>query len=273
MISKKKQALALVIVAIPAGAHAAHAKSEQLRREADLARMTEMLTPLGTVKPGMRIVILNGARVGFETTTVAQPIDAVMQNVDRECRSGRRDVALAGVVPPSGEGSDIELAHVDSQSAGDLRATLCTFDAGRTVTGGRGDLPRVRYTLAQRISPDTTRVVTVVNASNAPLEAMFPADGDAPGSDLAGVPRPEASKRTLTAVVDDGEHAVRMYETEKPVAEAMRAYDRQMDAAGWDTTASLTEARMFRKEGRSIVASFYGTDAGTTISVAPFERE
>ena len=222
--------------------------------------------------------------MGFKTTTVTTPIDEVMKNVESECRSGKIETALAGTVKSTSEDTsknEIELAHIDAQSGSDgqVRASLCTFapetiessDTPHITMGGKGDLPRVRYTLAHKIDASTTRVITVVNASSTPLEAMFPAEGDAPGSDLGGVARPENSKRTLTALVDGNQHEVRMYETGMAIGEAMTSYDRGMRSLGWDTASSLPEARMYRCDGESVIASFLAIENGTNVSIAPFE--
>ena len=238
----KRAATVIVAIATLAGVHAAHARAAELRAEAELTRMTALLAPLSEGSAGPRRVSLNGGLVAFDTATVGRPIAEVMADVERECRSGRASLALAR--PALGEGpDDISLTHVESQSAQDgaVRASLCSFASG-------GDMPRVRYTLAHRVDGGSTRVFTIVNESTRPLEAMFPAEGDAPGSDLRGVARPEESRRTLTAIVNDGEHEVRTYETSLPLGETITRYDRSMVSLGWATTASEPEGRMYRKE-------------------------
>ncbi len=257
----KRAAAAIAATAIFAGVHAAHARAAELRAEAELTRMTALLAPIGSTEAGPRRVNINGGLVAFDSATVNRPVEEVMANVEQDCRSGRASLALAR--PTRTEGRDeITLTHVESQSAseGAVRASLCTFEGGRT-----------RYTLAHRVDGASTRIFTIVNESTLPLEAMFPAERDAPGSDMPGVARPEQSRRTLTAIVNDGEHEVRTYETSLPIGETMTRYDHAMLSLGWATTASEPEGRMYRGEdGKSVAVTFLATTDGTMVSLAKF---
>ena len=75
----------------------------------------------------------------------------------------------------------------------------------------------------------------------------------------------------MTAVVGNpADHAVRVYESTLALEPAVASYDRQMSALGYVTTGSLVDARMYRKDGRSYIASFRGTTEGSTVALLPF---
>jgi hypothetical protein len=114
-------------------------------------------------------------------------------------------------------------------------------------------------------------VTRVVNGSSMPIEQLWPAEGDAPGSDLSDIPRPKDARRTATIIVGKGEHSVRVYESTLTVDDSVNSYDAQMKTRGFATTGELADARMYRKDGRSFVASFRATTAGSTVALMPFD--
>ncbi len=261
-------------VAVPAASHAANERQASLRAERsaqrDIDALTGALEPVARAAGSEQRVTLNGAPLFFRKTTQQGTLDEVMARVAKECATGTESSAF-GLAKNLDDGADkpIALERVVSQeSEGGARASLCIFANDEGASGE--ELHRVRYTLAHRRDDGSIAVTTVVNASSTPLNALFPAEGDAPGSDLVGVARPEQSRRTMTAIVGRGEHAVRVYESPLAVEAAAHSYDRQMTKLGFDTTGSLEDARMYRKDGRSYIASFRGTTGGSTIALLPF---
>jgi hypothetical protein len=257
-------------VAIPAAAHAAREREASLRADREIAAVTSALEPIAAAAGSEQRVTLNGAPLFFRKTTEQGTLDEVMARVAKECASGTEASAF-GISKNLDDGVNkpIALERVVSQeSEAGVRASLCIFanDDGASSE----ELRRVRYTLAHRRDDGSIAVTTVVNASSTPLHELFPAEGDAPGSDLAGVARPEQSRRTMTAIVGRGEHAVRVYESTLSVEASAGSYDRQMTALGYDTTGSLDDARMYRKDDRSYVASFRATTGGSTVALLPF---
>jgi hypothetical protein len=280
-LSKKLlPALLVAGVAIPAAAHAAHERQASLRAEREMDALASAIGPLSSAMPGgagsgaagERRVTLNGAPLFFRKNTEQGSLDEVMAHVAKECASGSETSAF-GLAKnlDDGESRPIALQQVFSQEAENgARASLCIFANDGAAGSSSDETHRVRYTLAARRDDGSIAVTTVVNASSTPLNELFPAEGDAPGSDLEGVARPEQSRRTMTAVVGHGEHAVRVYESPLAVTQAVASYDRQMKALGYLTTGSLEDARMYRLDGRSYVASFRGTTGGSTVALLPF---
>jgi hypothetical protein len=74
------------------------------------------------------------------------------------------------------------------------------------------------------------------------IPAMFPSEGDAPGSDTARVTRPPESRRVLSAGIEGHPYSLRMYDSERTHAEVLEHYDRYMQASGWNGYA-LPEAQ------------------------------
>jgi hypothetical protein len=267
--AKLLSVLLVVGIAIPAGAHAANEQRARLGAQREIDALTSALGPITMAAGSERRVTLNGAPLFFKKTTEQGTVDEVMARVAKECASGNEASAFGlSRNLDDGVNKPIALQRVFSQeSEGGVHASLCIFanDDGASSD----ELHRVRYTLAHRRDDGSIAVTTVVNASATPLSELFPAEGDAPGSDLEGVARPEQSRRTMTAVVGS-DHAVRVYESALAVEAAVTSYDRQMSALGYATTGSLADARMYRKDGRSYVASFRGTTGGSTVALLPF---
>ncbi len=266
--------LLVVAIAIPAVAQAASERKATLQAEREIAAYGKAIEPIQIAAGSERRVTLNGAPLFFRKATEQGTLDEVMARVAKECASGTEASAF-GLSKNLDDGLEkpIALEQVFSQEAeGGARASLCIF-ANEDGASSR-ELHRVRYTLANKRDDGSIAVTTIVNASTTPLEEIFPAEGDAPGSDLPGVARPEGSRRTMTAIVGGkGQtvaQAVRVYETPLAVEPAVASYDKRMAALGYATTGALEDARMYRKDGKSFIASFRGTTGGSTVALMAF---
>lgn len=273
--ARAKQVAGVLLVAgiaIPAAAHAAHERDAQLRAARDLDAMSSMVSQVEIAAGGgsEQRVTVNGAPMVFEKHTEQGSLAEVMGRIAKQCDSGTENAAF-GVTKATDDGTSkpIKLERVFSQGEGDVRASLCIFQNDHEGAEARDELKRVRYTLAYKRDDGSIGVTTVVNASSTPLQEMFPAEGDAPGNDIPGLPRPEAARRTLTATV--GTHqTVRVYESTLDMKGSIESYDKAMEILGFATTGTLDDARMYRKDGKSYAASFRGTTGGSTIALVPF---
>lgn len=273
-LAKKALGLLLVAgVAIPAAAHAAHERQEQVRAAREMESLAGMVSQVSIPAGGEQRVTINGAPMIFKKHTEQGTLSEVMGRIAKQCESGT-EAAAFGLTKATDDGNSkpIKLERVVSQGEGDVQASLCVFANEHEGATAREEMRRVRYTLAFKREDGSIGVTTVVNASSTPLQEMFPAEGDAPGSDLAGVARPEASRRTLTATLGTGEgaHVIRVYESTLDLPVALASYDRAMGGMGFETTGSLEDARMYRKDGKSYAASFRATTGGSTIALIPF---
>ncbi len=254
--------VAIAIVATAAGARAASERRAERKIAAEIDLLTSTVAPLANEHDGS--IVMNGAPLVFRRTSQQGATNDVMARVAKECANGSADTALGYA---SGENRSISLERVVEQQGEDgVRASLCVFapENGAPEDAAR----RVRYTLAQERGDGTVAVTTIVSPSATPLEKLFPADGDAPGSDPVAIARPDDARRTLTVV---GTHTVRVYESSVPVERSVERYDAKMASMGFTVSASLSDARMYRKEGQSYVASFRATTEGSTIALMPFD--
>jgi hypothetical protein len=272
-MSSRSNLLSVLLVAgiaIPAVAHAAHERQAKLRAEREMDALTGAIAPIALAVGTERRVTLNGAPLFFKKTTEPGTLDEVIARVAKECASGTSATAFGlSNAYDDGKSTPIHLEQVLSQeSESGVRASLCIF--ANEEGASPDELRRVRYTLAHRREDGSIAVTTVVNASSAPLEQLFPAEGDALGSDPEEIARPADARRTMTAVVGNGEQTVRVYESTLPIEASIASYDRQMGARGFATTGSLEDARMYRKDGRSWVASFRATTGGSTVALMAF---
>lgn len=273
MSLKKKVVFALVIagIAVPAAAHSAREQREKQRAQREIDELTQAIAPIAMAAPGARRVTLNGATMYFEKKTAEGSLDEVMARVAKECASGDQNTAFGlSTDAAEGESKSLKLDRVHTQESddGSVRASLCIF--AKEGAADSEEARRVRYTLAHRRDDGSIALTTVVSACGTPLNEIFPAEGDAPGSDLEGIARPDNARRTLTAIVGKNEHSVRVYESSMAVPQAVTSYDQKMGALGFATTGSLEDARMYRKDGKSFVASFRATTDGSTVALMPF---
>jgi hypothetical protein len=69
----------------------------------------------------------------------------------------------------------------------------------------------LRYVFVRQAADGGSHVLVAWTEGRLELAALFPASGDAAGSDIAGLPRPQAAVRVLSARVPDGSYAFAAY--------------------------------------------------------------
>jgi hypothetical protein len=158
----------------------------------------------------------------------------------------------------------------DESADGSAVSVLCIFRSSET--GERFE----RFTFV-RGDAKSASLTSVTRQSKADIGEMFPKDGDAPGGDLAGVPRPEGSRRVIAASVVETGHAVRIYEVPRKAAPAEElraqrdAFDRQMRAAGYEPSSDvdkvLEDTRLYVRAADRIVVAFEPSADATRIVI------
>jgi hypothetical protein len=78
-------------------------------------------------------------------------------------------------------------------------------------TARLGEFGKFRYVYAQKTRSGKTHVITTWADTDLDMRAMFPAEGDAAGTDSTVVPRPPHSRRTLCAHAAGMNYGLRMY--------------------------------------------------------------
>ncbi|WP_394847126.1 hypothetical protein LZC95_06610 [Pendulispora brunnea] len=268
MLRRLAPPILVLLAAVPLVAHAMRARRDENALLAQMARFEAL--PVAHHAENGRFVTLNGSRVFFRTSSTQGSLAGAVEGIGRECRSGDRAMMLGGEAArddgPS-LGSDLQLERVDRQETDNAAAVLCVFRQ-------KGDTSRVRYSMVKRADGGRTSIITVATDSAAPLETLFPAEGDAPGGDFDGVPRPPGSRRTFAATLDGEAYGVRVYEVKRALPDSVGAYDDEMRAQGWSRSEAVAErlpdARVYTRGPVKMVASFEsGPDGSTTVAIAP----
>ncbi|WP_394822994.1 hypothetical protein [Pendulispora albinea] len=162
----------------------------------------------------------------------------------------------------------IGLERVDTEHGQGASAMLCTFREKHPRNGGSGTL--VRYTLVKDAGSAGTSVFTIATESSTPFESLFPDEGDAPGDDLPGIPRPRGSRRVFSASLDGEPYGVRIYEARTALPDTVAAQDADMVAQGWVSSSAVAgafaDARSYRRGGTQVIASFNRVGEATTVT-------
>jgi hypothetical protein len=112
--------------------------------------------------------------------------------------------------------------------------------------------------------------VTLWSDGPLPIGRMFPAEGDAPGTDSTLVPRPAGSRRTLSAAIDGYPAAVRIYESSQDAEAMARAAAPALMAKGFvraGDDSTKPAAAYARRDGAQVVLSFTSHGDRTAMTV------
>jgi len=272
---------ALVLAcAVPLVAHAMRERREQRATLDRFAALEAELAPLARhAQPGRRVII-NGSPIFFRTSVAQGSLGAALEGVHQECQSGDRTTMLGRAGLPTGRDdqkaagtSELRLTRFDHQATEGGAAMLCVFHETGGAPPPSGASPPVRYTLAKQADERTVSLITIATESSVPIETLFPAEGDVPGGDFDGVPRPNGSRRVFAASIEGESYGVRIYETRGALEDAVAAYDREMIAQGWSVSHSVAsampDARVYLRGPVEMVASFQTADGVTSVTLAP----
>ncbi len=217
------------------------------------------LAQLGDVVGPSYRVLLNGESMNVSSAMTDEPLDAVLQRFEKECREhagGLEDemrslpATLGGELPAEVRGP-AGLGIVTSRE-GDRGMVACLardVDLGYAGTmhafgqfarsGDLADLGKLRYVLAEKSKSGRTHVVAVWTEGSFRIGRLFPAEGDCPGSDLPDTFRPEGARRLLTASVADAPFGVRIYEVPGDPDQVLAQYAAGMPALGWKAVQTV----------------------------------
>lgn len=132
----------------------------------------------------------------------------------------------------------------------ELSARLQAF----SKTGDLSSVGKLHYVLARR-EKSVTSLLAFWTEGTAQLLAMFPKAGDAPGQDIADVPRPERAVRIFSAREEGMPYAVTMYRspTESPQA-LLEWYRGCLAQHGWQLVPSQGHESLFARRGSRAIA-------------------
>lgn len=242
-----------------------------------------------------RDVFLNGQSFRLSSGTTARTADEVLDHFEARC--GEIDGSLPDVFEalelpasqvspaPTLRVGDGMRGYVACLEMGPQEVTLGDFFQRVGAYRNSGDLSELgdfRYVFADEMGEGderSTHFVTVWTVGSLNLGAMFPEEGDAPGTDAADVDRPPTSRRVLSGYERGQSQRLTVYETRRDEYQLEQFYRGMLEQRGWELLeldpgqASSLPRRMLVAERRQrMVTLVFQTDLETGYaSAAVFE--
>lgn len=252
--------------------------------------MGRQLSQAGEVLNDQHRVLLNGEPIYVTNFNVPKTKQEVLDGIEKACveRSGNlgadydklpaafkaglddnlRKRFSTGVVREE-QGREGSVACVLQHGDGGIKAL--SEKLGRFAKSGDvADIGDFRYVYV-RESARGTRVLTAWTEGSFRMKNMFPTEGEPAGSDPQNMPRPDDSKRIMSAEIEGAPYGVRVYESAQPAAAIFAQYERDMPTLGWDTlpkTPALEETtRAFSRPGVDVMVVAQENDGRTFVSL------
>ena len=301
---QRRAGAAVLLVAVALGGSALRARAEL---SAQLWQLGDELAAFGAAHDTTSTLELNGARVQLASLTLSAHVHEVLDRFDAACAAAASSSSEA---LRDARGQPAARASLLREETADAGMALCLAqptDAGLRSLRERGadyarsgDLSvfgQLRYLRAQRTPHGALHVLFAHSAGPLPLSAMFPAQGDARGSDIASLPRPAAARRVLSMRLAGRGDALVAYEVDAALQPALQAYAGTLQRNGFvqlevaPDAAALPRTRIFardgelylvhgkRQDGQSVLAALrIGTGAplpaaGTALAMPAGQRD
>lgn len=218
-----------------------------------------------------RDLVINGQVLRITTGTVARPLDAVLDVFEQRCADadGELTEQLLNLREEHGSDEDISMleAPILRNEHGETGYVAC-IDLGPTSvtvpelaerlqaynrSGDVAEIGDARYVFAEQSGTGeeaSTHFVALWTTGTFNMRRMFPAEGDAPGDDPNGVPRPPESRRVLQGFERGQPHRMTVFESRTDEADLERFFERELPENGW--AVSVTP----RETGRDVPTTF-----------------
>lgn len=244
------------------------------------------LAQIGALGAGAEEFLINGQRFRYLVDVREGEPAQLLDQVQAECASepGAFSSALAQLAQAAariGAEPASSLRQGVLRSERDGRGMIVCFQGdGGGLTGvaqglrelvhsGRlGALGRVRYVYAEPIAAGQSRVSALWTDEGLDPSALFPSAGDAPGSDSPWIPRPPASRRTLSAAAQGTPFTLLGYASQLPPPELGRFYAGRLALLGFQPAAASAEATVYqRPDGAQLFLSLFAEDGETQVTL------
>jgi hypothetical protein len=242
---------------------------ESLRGFGDQIAKLQGLTP----HTAPRKLVVNGFELHVMTAGTSLSVSEALDRFQSVCRSFEQldlpaevkrqlaDAAPSGSISPKGvmrresreEGVLACLDMGDGLDRDGLLARLTLF----AKTQNLRDLGQLRFALARR-SAERTTLIMFWSEGDAKLNEMFPANADAPGSDLRDLPRPERSMRTLSAFEAGAPYGIAFYSVSgQPRAAVEHAFKAKLTDRGWTVRPAKNHTLVAMQHGRTVLVQLW----------------
>lgn len=234
---------------------------------------------------GQTTVELNGHTLHLSSLVTEQSLDAVLARFEQHCGESARSLTAALATLPRAENERRFTGVMRARDGQDRRIAACLAQpetssvralAQRAVrfaqTGDLAVFGHVRSLFARRGTQGTTHVLLTWSDGPLHVARMFPAEGDATGSDLTHLPRPRAARRLLSAQVAERPYGVVAYAVPGTPEAALARYREELAAQGASALQVANEeiargtlmvlehegvqtlAQSFRQQGQTVIA-------------------
>jgi hypothetical protein len=214
---------------------------------------------------------LNGEVLNVGNVMVDESVGQVLDRTQSHCEAGE-----SGGIGPSFEG----LREQDGTDAGmvlcfakdGVGPRLPFIDRVAKFVESRDlrDVGPLRYTVARKAASGQTHVLTFWSNDSLRLDRILPREGDAPGRDGEGVPRPEGALRILEAGVEGTSFTIRTYEVAKTPEEALESYHGTLQGVGWLSNGAAAEAigtgRAYSRGDEDILVTVAAQGKGSVVT-------
>lgn len=275
----------------------------QARAQAEEAAKRTGLMLLQQIGPTLvgppEVLSINGQRMSLASKLTPLSVEQVLARFEQHCREHSGDLAreiatmpaaerALGQLPPelrdpskwltsrqvSQDGKAGQLACIARKDSGGGMQGLVDRIVKFTDSGDLAEIGDARYVVARKDEASgQTHVLAMWTEGSFNIPAMFPDEGDAPGSDSTAAPRPPASRRVLSADISNKSYGIRMYDTQQTHEQVQAFYAEMMKARGFalhplpnqDSELDLNEhVQAFAKNGAAIIVVVHQTPAEQT---------
>ncbi len=267
---RRVAALVVAIGALYAAWTIGRVRAQGHERMLALGEGLSRLTP----EAGPRVVEINGARVRVSSVLTDAPLERVIDGAYASCLEAPRDAAALAAPRDAEAPSWLDpVTRWQEDGEGFVGCLGARAGSDRWEVFARSfdleDVGGFRYAYAREgRGPDgrpRTRVIAVRSEGPFALEAMFPREGDAPGFDLDGVPRPDGARRVLSVREPDVGRALTVHRA--PPGRSLIAGSRAgLERAGWRVRD--VQGTLHADRGADALVVSFGEDARGTWATA-----